>query len=51
MPNPDAEVLQHRLHQHDDWKHLRVTSRGKTLIVVAHDGPDEPLGPARAAWA
>jgi hypothetical protein len=48
MPNPDAEVLQHRLHQHDDWKHLTVTSRGKTLIVVAHDGPDDPL--VRLRW-
>ena len=31
-----------------DWpdstrKHLTVTSRGKALIVVAHDGPDDPL--------
>ena len=43
MPNPDAEALQHRLHLHDDWKHLAVSARGKTLVIVAHDGPQDPL--------
>lgn len=43
MSADDAEALQQRLHQHDDWKHLTVTARGKTLVIVAEDGPDDPL--------
>jgi hypothetical protein len=43
MSADDAEALQQRLHQHDEWKHLTVTARGKTLVIVAEDGPDDPL--------
>jgi len=41
MATTDAEAMQHRLH--DDWKHLAVRARRKTLAIVGEDGPDDPL--------
>ena len=50
----EAKALGALLARHEDWKHLRVKARGRSLLIVADEQGDpdplarlEPIGPGR----
>lgn len=37
QPDPARAELEALLHRHHDWRHLKARTRGKDLLIEAHD--------------